>query len=276
METVGILGARGGFGAWIKELCVANAATIVESDLNSELSNREVVTQARFVFVCVPLGTTRDVLIEIEPVLTAEHTLVDLTSVKTPFVDILHRLPCEVLSLHPMFAPTVGSGQGQSCVSCVIRSGHRSHLVTALFSARGIRMIPMEPDQHDRMMAVVQGLTHFQAITAAHCMMELGFDVQSSVDVSSPVYRLRLAMIGRILAHDPRLYAEIQISNPYIPQVLRQLANSAELLQEQVRQRNVDGFVAECDKIKSAFREFSAQALCESERSIAALAHVKR
>jgi prephenate dehydrogenase len=272
METVGIIGARGGFGKWLSELWSSHTVSLIASDIDSEISNTEVVRRARIVFVCVPISVTREVLEEIEPELTADHLLVDLTSVKTPFLEILSRLPTEVLSLHPMFAPTVGSGHGQSCVSCAIRSGHRSRHVTALFSDRGVRMIPMEPGEHDRMMAVVQGLTHFQAISAAHCMMRLGFDVQESIDVSSPVYRLRLAMIGRILGHDPRLYAEIQTYNPYIPDVLRTLADSSALLQEHVESKDVRSFVTECEKIKQAFGDFTTQSVAESERIIAALA----
>lgn len=272
METVGIIGGRGGFGKWIADLCSSHSVSLIESDIDSDISNTDVTRRARIVFVCVPIGVTQAVLEQIEPHLTTEHLLVDLTSVKTPFLTILSRLPSEVLSLHPMFAPTVGSGHGQSCVSCAIRSGHRSRHVTSWFSARGVRMIPMEPGEHDRMMAVVQGLTHFQAISAAHCMMRLGFNVQESVAVSSPVYRLRLAMIGRILGHDPRLYAEIQTYNPHIPDVLRTLVDSSALLQEQVESKNVNGFVAECEKIRQAFGDFTAQSVAESDRIIAALA----
>jgi prephenate dehydrogenase len=272
MEKVGVIGGRGGFGKWIADLCSSHSVSLIESDIDSEISNTEVARRARIVFVCVPIGATQAVLEQIEPHLTTEHLLVDLTSVKTPFLEILARLPSEVLSLHPMFAPTVGSGHGQSCVSCAIRSGHRSRHVTSWFSARGVRMIPMEPGEHDRMMAVVQGLTHFQAISAAHCMMRLGFNVQESVTVSSPVYRLRLAMIGRILGHDPRLYAEIQTYNPHIPDVLRALAHSSALLQEHVESRDVSGFVAECEKIKQAFGDFTTRSVAESERIIATLA----
>lgn len=272
METIGIIGARGGFGRWIADLCASTSAPVVVSDVDSELSNTAVVERSRIVFLCVPIGITSQVLREIAPALTSEHLLVDLTSVKTPFLEILSGLPCEVLSLHPMFAPSVGPGNGQSCVSCAIRPGERSGTVLAWFSERGIRMIPMEPEAHDRMMAVVQGLTHFQAIAAAHCMMRLGFDVQASVELSSPVYRLRLAMIGRILGHDPRLYAEIQTFNPYIPEVLRELADSSGLLQRQVESKDVAGFVAECEQIKHVFGEFTRQSLAESERIIASLA----
>lgn len=272
METVGVIGARGGFGRWIIDVCARQGIGVTSSDVDSELSNREVVRRASIIVVCVPIGVTAQVISEIEPELTSEHLLVDLTSVKTPFLEILSRQKSEVLSLHPMFAPTIGSGHGQSCVSCAIRSGHRSPIVTSLLSTRGVRIVSMEPEEHDRMMAVVQGLTHFQAISAAHCMMRLGFDIEASVAVSSPVYRLRLAMMGRILGHDPRLYAEIQTYNPYIPNVLRALAESSSLLQENVETKNVDGFVAECDKIRSVFGEFTKRSVLESDRIIAALA----
>jgi hypothetical protein len=112
--------------------------------IDSELSNTAVVARSRIVFLRVPIGVTSQVLREIAPALTSEHLLVDLTSVKTPFLEILSGLHCEVLSLHPMFAPSVGLGHGQSCVSCSIRPGERSGTVLVWFSERGIRMIPME------------------------------------------------------------------------------------------------------------------------------------
>jgi len=79
-------------------------------------------------------------------------------------------------------------------------------------------------------------------------------------------------MIGRILGHDPRLYAEIQTYNPYIPDVLRTLSDSSALLQGQVESKDVAGLVAECEKIRRAFGDFTARSVVESERIIAALA----
>jgi prephenate dehydrogenase len=119
----------------------------------------------------------------------------------------------------------------------------------------------MTPEAHDKMMAVVQGLTHFQAIAAAHCMEALGFDPGSSLESASPVYRLRLAMIGRILAQNPRLYAEIQIFNPFVREALEQLRSSQERLMGFVTAADVDGFVAEFERVRDTLGSFSSESL---------------
>jgi prephenate dehydrogenase len=126
----------------------------------------------------------------------------------------------------------------------------------------------MSPEAHDRMMAVVQGLTHFQAIAAAHCMEALDFDPGASLESASPVYRLRLAMIGRILAQNPRLYAEIQIFNPFVREVLEQLQRSHERLMEFVIARDVDGFAAEFERVRGRLGSFTSESLQELSRLV--------
>lgn len=269
--TIGIIGGRGQFGSLLSKLCRAKGLDVCISDLGTELSNREVARKSDILFVSVPIRVVGEVLHEIEAELGAEKLVADLTSVKTPIVPILSRLRCEVLSLHPMFAPSVPILTGQTCIACRIRSGRRANFVEALLSEAGMTIVGMDPDEHDRTMAVIQGLTHFQALAAAHCMMEMGFDPNDSESVSSPVYRLRMAMIGRILAQDPTLYAEIQVYNPYIRGVLTRLHGSSVLLEGLVRNDDVEGLVAEFRKIQDAFGGFTAQALRDSNAIIAHL-----
>jgi chorismate mutase/prephenate dehydrogenase len=115
-------------------------------------------------------------------------------------------------------------------------------------------------------MAVVQGLTHFQAIVAGHCMAALEFEPSESLAFASPVYKARLAMIGRILAQSPKLYAEIQIFNPYVREVLAQLKRSNEALAQLVEAKDVDGFVQEFSRVRDALGNFSTESLMEMSR----------
>jgi prephenate dehydrogenase len=103
-------------------------------------------------------------------------------------------------------------------------------------------------------------------------MHALGFDPHESLTSASPVYRLRLDMIGRILAQDPRLYAEIQMYNPYVKEVLTELERSSALLGRMVSERDVQGFVSEFRGVQEAFASFTSKALEESDRLIRALA----
>jgi prephenate dehydrogenase len=269
--NVGVIGARGAFGRWCVRLFEQHGYTVFSSDTDTELSNTDVVQASKIVLLAVPIGVTQRVLEEVSVALTADQILIDLTSVKSPFVSALHALQSQVLSLHPMFSPIVSSYVGQSCVVCRIRAGELSIKVENLLKSQGLTLVEMSADAHDRMMAVVQGLTHFQAIAAAHCMRSLGFSPEDSMPIASPVYRIRLDMIGRIVAQDPRLYAEIQMYNPYVGGVLAELEKSSALLGALVKQRDVSGFVTEFEAIQKSFGTFAKTALDESDRVIRAL-----
>lgn len=270
--TVGIIGGHGQFGRWVADLCQRNSLPVIVSDRGTTISNVEVVRSSNVVFVTVPIGVTVEVIEEIAPALSSEQVLVDLTSVKAVLAPHLMKLPCEVLSLHPMFSPSLTNYNGQTCVSCRLKSGELSRMVESLLTALGISIVEMTVDEHDRTMAIVQGLTHFQAFTAAHCMVQRGVEPRETLAVSSPVYRLRMMMVGRILAQDPKLYAEIQIHNPYVRDVLQTLQQSTELFMNAIERRDVDGFAEECRKIREALGSFTEDAFRESNRLIEVMA----
>jgi prephenate dehydrogenase len=273
LPVVGIIGGLGQFGIWFQRLFQQHGCTCLIADRGTDLSNAELARRSDIVVVSVPIGITASVLEEIAPVLTSSHLVVELSSVKTPQQRVLAALQSEVLSLHPMFSPSLSTSAGQTCIVCTLQaepevaveavgrdlgkspgpgedpasSEHPtlSSFVKRILMDEGLMLSRMSIEAHDRMMAVVQGITHFQAIVAAHCMMALGVDTSESLKVASPVYRVRLGMIGRVLSQNPKLYAEIQIHNPYVPQVLAQLEASAKLVSTLVTTGDVAGFERE-------------------------------
>jgi prephenate dehydrogenase len=75
-------------------------------------------------------------------------------------------------------------------------------------------------------------------------------------------------MIGRILAQNPRLYAEIQIFNPFVREVLEQLQRSHERLMEFVIAQDVDGFEAEFERVREKLGAFTTESLQELSRLV--------
>jgi prephenate dehydrogenase len=264
--TLGIIGGLGQLGSWCASVFTPYCAGVLIADRGTALTTKSLVEQADIVVVSVPIGSTEEVLVEIQDSLRENQLVVDLTSVKTPFVRIMQASRAEVLSVHPMFAPTLSASSDQTCIVCRVRDGTLTHFFEGVLSEVGLKRVEMTPEAHDRMMAVVQGLTHFQAIAAAHCMATIGFNPQESWQVASPVYRLRLAMIGRILAQNPRLYAEIQIFNPYVRDVLQTLSDTHQTLARLVEAKDVEGFVREFERVRDALGSFSQQAVEETSR----------
>ncbi len=76
----------------------------------------------------------------------------------------------------------------------------------------------------------------------ANTLKELGIGIKESKDFSSPVYKLRLDMVGRILNQDPRLYADIEILNTESKKALRTYLKTSKKLLKIIQNKDVDGF----------------------------------
>jgi prephenate dehydrogenase len=61
----------------------------------------------------------------------------------------------------------------------------------------------------------------------AESIRRLGVDIRTTQEFTSPVYQIELSLVGRLLAQDPDLYADILIENPYVPEVLEACRSSA-------------------------------------------------
>jgi prephenate dehydrogenase len=96
-----------------------------------------------------------------------------------------------------------------------------------IFRAEGARCTLATPEEHDRMMAVVQGLTHYVTLCMADSIRRLGMDIEETREYTSPVYQIELSLVGRLLSQDPDLYADILQQNPYVPEVLEACKSSA-------------------------------------------------
>ena len=123
--------------------------------------------RADIVVLAVPLPQLEAVLRAIAPHLRPGSTVIDVGSVKVePARLMLDLLPDHVgiVASHPLFGPASAAGgiAGHRIAWCPLRGrGHRR--LAAFLKAKGLQVIPTTPDQHDRDMAVVQGLTHLIA-----------------------------------------------------------------------------------------------------------------
>lgn len=72
----------------------------------------------------------------------------------------------------------------------------------------GARIEAITAQEHDKNMSFIQALRHLLLLHGQHLVKE-NVDLASLLRLSSPIYRLELAMIGRLFAQDPQLYADI-------------------------------------------------------------------
>jgi prephenate dehydrogenase len=99
------------------------------------------------------------------------------------------------------------------------------------------------PQEHDKYMSIVQGLTHFSFITLASTIKKLHINVKKSRSFSSPVYSLMLDMVSRIVFQNPSLYYSIQKNNKETGYARKTLIKEGIYLSNLIEQGDEEDFV---------------------------------
>jgi|CXWL01.1.fsa_nt_gi prephenate dehydrogenase len=259
-----IIGAHGKMGSAFTQLFKKHELTVLEVDLNTDLKAKEVIPKADIVIFSVPISSTVQLIQSLGPLIKSGALIADLTSIKTPaLATMLASAPTdtEILGMHPMFGPSgVEEMTRQVIAVCKKRSGPWSEFLIRFFGEQGAIIKETTPEEHDKMMSIIQGLTHLSSIATAMALKQLGFGVQESFEFSSPIYRLRLEMVGRILSQDPKLYADIAIENPLTMDSLTAYQQAIEHLSSLVKNHDTAGFVSEFQQAAAFLGDFKDDA----------------
>ena len=192
-------------------------------------------TDADLVIVGVPIGRTLEVIGQLAPFLKGRVPLADITSLKTPYVRaMLERHAGPVLGLHPMFGPGVKSFLAQRVIACEGRAREQFDWFLRLIAEDGGQVVWATPEEHDRMMTIVQAVRHFAGMALGYFMSQEGLDLGKSLEFASPVYRLELDIVGRLFAQDPGLYADIMLATPERREAIGRMARTCGELAEVV------------------------------------------
>jgi prephenate dehydrogenase len=239
----GIIGGTGKMGRLFVPIFERAGYEVLVSGRSTALTNTQLAERCDIVIVSVPIHDTVRVIEEIAPVMTKEQLLCDFTSLKVLPVTAMLESEARVIGLHPLFGPTVPSLRHQTIIVCPARAPEETiDSLVSLFTREGANCTVATPEQHDRMMAVVQGLTHFVTLCMADSVRRLGLDIQTTMAFTSPVYQIELSLVGRLLSQDPSLYADILQQNPYVPDVLSVCTSSARDLVDIVNSKDPDQF----------------------------------
>lgn len=272
-HTVGIIGGKGNMGAKYAQALRACGMRVLVADTQTRLMARDVAQRSDVVIVSVPIRVTEEVIAELAPHMRSGALLTDLTSVKVmPLRAMAQSVVKDVgyMGTHPLFGPST-AWRGQSVVVCAGRASRFDAWWRDFLVSLGITVVEMTADDHDRHMAVIQCLTHFSAITLGSALQKLHYDVASAEKIATPVYKMRLYAVGRIVAQDAELYADIQQYNPYAAEVTQTYIAAAQELRSSITRSGARGFVAIFTRIQKHFGTFAQKSLHMTDMLIAAL-----
>lgn len=224
---IGIIGF-GSFGKFLAEKLSSRAHVKVYDRRDRDMTWRasfEEVAQCDYVIPSVPIEAYDAVLAQLAQHMPSTSVLVDVCSVKERAVELIraHLPDHTIVATHPLFGPESASVslQGHTLVMCPEVSDEAQYSkVKACAQEAGLEVVEMSASEHDREMAVVQGLTFFIART---------LDVMKVHDqrLSAPSFQRLLSLAELELHHSPELFRTIQQGNARTRDVRRQFLDAA-------------------------------------------------
>jgi|Deesub1362A_J573_1020465.scaffolds.fasta_scaffold00023_86 prephenate dehydrogenase len=209
-------------------------------------NNKKAAEAADIVIVSVYIDNTVEVIKEVAPYVRPGCLLMDFTSVKEEPCSAMVKFAgedVEIIGVHPMFGPRITSLEGQTFILTPIRSERWLPFLQEFLKKHKAKFYVTTPEEHDRIMSVVQGLTHFAYISVASTLKELDIDVKYTKKFASPIYGLMLDLIARIVGQSPQLYAAIQIHNPRVIEVHEKFIEEAKKLKDIVARKDKESFI---------------------------------
>jgi prephenate dehydrogenase len=219
--AIGIIGGTGGIGKWFAAFFAKEGHPVHCTGRNSGMSIPELAQSCPVVIVAVPMAATLDVIRHVGPHLPEDSLLMDLTSLKgEPVRAMLKATAAEVVGCHPLFGPDCHSLAGQNIILCPGRGEQWLSRMEGIFTTGGARVTVTTAEEHDRMMAFTQGLTHLDTVLMGLTLRNAGVETAALDAFSTPVFRAKQAIIEKVFGLRPDMYAGILAGNPEMSQII--------------------------------------------------------
>lgn len=271
-----VVGGQGKLGQLFTQMLTLSGYKVCSIDKNDWQDANAIFDGAGLVIVTVPINVTCDVIREKLTQLPSNCILADLTSIKEkPLAAMLAAHKGPVVGLHPMFGPDVGSLAKQVVVVCHGRQPEAYQWLLQQIEIWGARIVEAEAERHDNAMQLVQAMRHFSTFVYGLNLCKEEADIDNLLQFSSPIYRLELAMVGRLFAQDPELYADIifaqQGSQHAISDYLDNYRDALAMLKSGNRQE----FVTQFQRVAKWFGDFAPQFQHESRAMLQSVNDMK-
>jgi cyclohexadieny/prephenate dehydrogenase len=217
----------------------------------------EAVKGADLVVIATPLSAYAEIGRRIGPALKPGAIVTDVGSVKSSAIrDLQPSLPAGVhfIAGHPV-AGTEHSGpesgfaelfEGRWTILTPVNGADPAALekLKALWEAAGSKVVTMDPEHHDRVLAIVSHLPHLIAYTIVDTATNLQADLQSEViEFSASGFR----DFTRIAASDPVMWRDVFLANrEAVLEMLQRFTEDLTALQRAIRR-------GEGDKLQELF-----------------------
>jgi len=237
MRDIGLIG-YGRFGKVLADILDVNYnVKIYDSNKNSDVKRKfyqlDEVLDSALVFLSVPIRSFEEVVKNAAKYNLYNTTIIDVCSVKVYPVSIMKKYLADhvgIIASHPHFGPDSHSPFKELKITLypVRDKYNRFDELKSFFESQFIRVVEIDPDEHDKMAASSQGITHF----IGRVLDEAGV---RSTQINTFGFNELLGVIEQTCNDSWDLFKDLQKYNPYTNEMIDNLIGTIEKIHEQIK-----------------------------------------
>lgn len=252
-KNVHVLGGHGRMGSWLAHFFESLGHSISVGDPNpgpfsgSQKTLAQAASDCEVIVLASTLSATPTLLEELLDKIPsgASPLIFDIASLKTELIKPL-RLAAQkgyrVTSLHPMFAPGATLLHGRAILVCDAGNRQATDEAKSLFAPTALGLYEVELDEHDKIMAIVLGLSHLTNLVFGRAVVRSGLPFELLGRIASTTFAKQIKTAAEVAEENPVLYHEIQYFNAASKAMQRSLEESLQDFIEASQEPNSDGF----------------------------------
>lgn len=259
-----VIGGAGALGKRFVDMFQRSNFNVVVLERDDWPNAKDIVSSAKLVLIAVPIKLTEQVIKQLPP-LPQDCILADITSLKSsPLKAMLAQHSGPVVGLHPMFGPDVPNFVKQVVVTCEGRFPEQYQWLLEQIKLWGAVLQEDDAGSHDKSMELIQAMRHFTTYVYGKFLAKENPNIEHLLTLSSPIYRLELAMTGRLFAQDGNLYADIIFGAEHALELAEHFRMELDSAIKLLATKDKNGFNQEFESVADWFGDKSSAFLNES------------
>ena len=234
-----VVGGGGAMGQWLCRFFASRGHEVTVSDAQPgggfpNVGLEEGVRGADVIAVSTHIAATEEALRNVLR-LRPKGLVFDIASVKAPFIDVLREGAAQgllVCSIHPMFGPSASSMFARNLIVCNCGSDAAVGRFMPLLNGTGANVVEMPVEDHDRLIAIVLGMSHALNLAFFGALRASGFSYEELSRVASTTFERQMSISKSVAMESPNLYYEIQHLNPHNREILDRLIDALREVQQ--------------------------------------------
>ena len=252
-RQITIVGGKGRMGQLFTQQLTAAGHSVRSLGRKDWDNAPSLLGEAELVLISVPIEQTLAIIERTTQYIAPTTAIADITSIKTtPVAKMLACHDGAVMGLHPMFGPNKNFNK-QKIVVCYGRHNDSFQWLLDFMAERGGELIYCSPQEHDRLMAIVQAVRHFSQFGFGVFLKSERVDPQSSLSVASPNYRSEYEALLSFFQQNPSMYVDIMLATETSCQTIERLATTYRELAELIAKKDRDTLIQIFANTKNLF-----------------------